>query len=128
MSPDFFLWDKGERDRVVLIRQGSSTIWTVPGETRNVAISQNDKLLVLLTVKKAVTPWGHHKYTLQWTRIVLEREGLLAIESHYQKHHFGFKGTADRWRASLVIFNPDNTCSVALVAFSNGSVEQVRLT
>ena len=131
-SPGFFLWDKGDRDRVALIRQGSSNIWTVPSETRNVAISQDDKLLVLLTVKKPAMltmPWGHHKYTLQWTRIVHEREGKLAIESHYEKHPFGFKGTAERWQASLVIFdNPDSTGSVALIAFSNGFIEQVRLT
>jgi hypothetical protein len=128
-SPDFFLWDKGDRDRVALIRQDSSTIWTVPSETRNVAISQDDKFLVLLTVKKPAMLWGHHKYTLQWTRMVLEREGTLAIESHYEKHQFGFKGTPQRWQASLVIFNsPDSTGSVALIAFSNGFVEQVRLT
>lgn len=128
-SPDFFLWDKGDRDRVALIRQGSSTIWPVPSETRNVAISQDDKLLVLLTVKKPAMPWGHHKYTLQWTTIVSERQGKLAIASHYEMHHFGFKGTTERWQASLVIFNnPDRTGSLALIAFSNGFIEQVQLT
>ena len=126
----FFLWDTRDRDRVALIKHGLRTIpvWTVPSETRNVAISQNNKFLVLLTVKKPTTPWGHHKYTLQWTRIVSDSEGELAIESHYEKHHFGFKGTADRWQASLITFeNPDSGGSVALVAFSNGFIEQVRL-
>lgn len=128
-STDFFLWDKGDRDRVALIRQGSNTICTVPAETRNVAISNDDKWLVLLTVKKpaVLIPKGHCKYAVQWTRIVPDSEGKLTIENEYKKHHFGFRGTRQRFQASLVIFENSGN-SVALIAFSNGFIEKVQLT
>ena len=128
-SPHFFLWDKGYGDRVALVRDGSSTIWAVPAETRNVAISNDDKRLVLLTVKEpaAANLIGRCKYTLQWTHIFPDSEAKLTIESEYKKHQFGFRGTRQRFEASLVIFE-DLGSSIALIAFSNGFVEQVQLT
>lgn len=109
-----------------MIQQGSSTIWSIPADTTNVAISHDDQYLILLTTKKSLRGLGKCRYTLRWTKFVLDRARKLAIEREYQSHTISIKGSSGALQASLVALK-DSGVNYALIAFANGSIQQVRL-
>jgi hypothetical protein len=69
---------------------------------------------------------GKFRYTLQWTGIIFDPEGHLAIEREYRKHDISFKSSAEILPASMVVLT-DSGVDIVLIAFSNGHIEEVLL-